>query len=76
MEGATSHPGARKHSMQYDGRPDGRLGVRVGTWNLGSLTGKGGEFNEELGKKMIDVRCLLHLRWRGLCIDAGDERKG
>ena len=41
-EGATPHPGACKFSMQYDGRPDGRLGVRDGMWNLGSLSGKRG----------------------------------
>ena len=41
-EGATPHPGACKHSLQYDGRSDERFGVRVGTWSLGSLCGKGG----------------------------------
>ena len=45
-------------SMQYDGRPDGRIGVRVGMWNLGSLSGNGGEVCEELRKRMIDVCCL------------------
>ena len=40
-EGATPHPGACKFSLQYDGRPDGRFRVLVGTWNLGSLSGKG-----------------------------------
>ena len=29
-EGATPHPGTRKHSLQYDGRPDERFGVQVG----------------------------------------------
>ena len=46
-----------KHSLQYDGRPDGCLEVRVGMWNLGSLGGKGGEGCEEL-RRMIDVCCL------------------
>ena len=54
-EGATPHPGACKFSLQYDGRPDGRLWVRIGTWNLGSLSGKGGEVGEKLRKRMIDV---------------------
>ena len=39
-EGAIPHPGACKFSLQYDGRPDGRFGVRVWTQNLGSLSGK------------------------------------
>ena len=40
-EGATPHPGASKFSLQYDGRLEERVGVRVVTWNLGSLSGKG-----------------------------------
>ena len=57
-EGATPHPGACKHSLQYDGGPDWRFWVRVGTWNLGSLSGKGGDVCEELRKRMIDM-CWL-----------------
>ena len=64
-EGATPHPGACKHSSQYDGRPDGRVGVCVGTWNLGSMSENGGEVCEELRKMMIDACCLLEVRWRG-----------
>ena len=40
-EGAIRHPGACQFSLQYDGRPDERLRVRVGTRNLGSLSEKG-----------------------------------
>ena len=43
-EGATPHPGACKLSLQYDGRPDECFGVRVGMWNLGSLSGNGDKF--------------------------------
>ena len=57
-EGATPHPGACKFSLQYDGKPDERFGVRVETW-------KGGEVCEELGKRMIDVCCLQEVIWRG-----------
>ena len=52
-----------KLSLQYDGRPDERLGVCVGTGNLGSLSGNGGDGCEELRKRMIDV-CCLQVRWR------------
>ena len=69
-EGTAPHPGACKYSLQYDGRPDGRFGVRVGTWNLGSLSGKRGDVCEELRKRMIDVCCLQEERWRwqGACM--------
>ena len=44
---------------------DERFGVRVGTWNLGSLSGNGGEVYEEMRKRMIDECCLQEVRWRG-----------
>ena len=34
------------------------LWVQVGMWNIGSLSGKGGE----LRNRMIDVCCLLEVR--------------
>ena len=40
------------------GGADERFGVCVGMWNLGSLSGKGGEVCEELRKRMTDVSCL------------------
>ena len=64
-EGATQHLGVRRNSLQYVGRPDGHFVVRVGTWNLGSQSGKGGKVCDELRKIMIDVCCLLKVRWRG-----------
>ena len=48
MEGATEHPGVYKHTLQYDGSDVWRLGVWVGTWNLGNLSGKGEYMCEEL----------------------------
>ena len=56
------HPGACKFSLKYDGRPDECLGEQVGMWNLGSLSGKGGEVHEELRKRRIDVCCLQGVR--------------
>ena len=56
-EGATPHPGVYKHGFKHDGRPDGRLGVQIWMWNLGSLGGKGAEACEEQRKSIIDVCC-------------------
>ena len=47
QEGATPHPGPRKHCLQNDGKPDERFGVRLGTWNIGSMSGRGTEMCEE-----------------------------
>ena len=52
-EGATPHPGVGKFSLQYDCRPDVRFGVRVGAWNLGSLSGNGGEVCEQQRKRIV-----------------------
>ena len=66
-EFATPHPGVHNYSLQCDGRPDGLFGVWVGTWNLGSLSGKGGDVCEDLRRRMINVCCLQEVRWRGQC---------
>ena len=39
--------------------------MRVGTWNVGSMNGRGTEVCEELRKRWIDVCCLQEVRWRG-----------
>ena len=49
--------------MQNDGKSDERLGVRVGTWNVGSMSGRGTEVCEELRKRRMC--CLQEVRWRG-----------
>ena len=49
--------------------------MRVGTWNVGSLSGKGGEYCEELRKKMIGVLLTGGEMERTGYYDAGDEGK-
>ena len=44
--------------------PKDTPGVRVGTWNLGSQSGKGRDVCEELRKGMVDVYCLQEVRSR------------
>ena len=39
--------------------------MRVGTWNVRSMTGRGTEVCEELRKRRMDVCCLQEVRWRG-----------
>ena len=39
--------------------------MRVGTWNIGSMSGRGTEVCEELRKRRMDVCCLQEVRWRG-----------
>ena len=42
-----------------------RLGVRFGSWNVGSISGRGTEVCEELRKRKVDECCLQEVRWRG-----------
>ena len=53
-EGIIHHLVVRNLSLQYDVRSDWQFGERVGTWNIGSLSRKGGEVCEELREWLID----------------------
>ena len=64
-ESANPHPRSRKHTLHYDGKPDEHLGVRLGSWNVGSISGRGTEVCEELRKRKVDVCCMQEVRWRG-----------
>ena len=65
QKGATPDLGPRKHCLQNDGKSDERLGVRVGTWNVGIMSGRGKEVCEELRKRRMNVCCLQEVRLRG-----------
>ena len=40
QKGAAPDPGPCKHCLQNDGKHDEWLGVRVGTWNVVSMSGR------------------------------------
>ena len=58
QKGAAPDLGPCKHCLQNDGKPDERLGVRVGTWNVGSMSGRGTVVCEEPKKRTIDACCM------------------
>ena len=47
-------------SMQYKNS----VQIRIGTWNIGTLNGKGLKICEELWKRNADLSCLQEVRWR------------
>ena len=51
-------------ALQNHGEPDEQLGVRVGTWNVGSMCGRGAEVCEEMRKTRMDMCYLQEVRWR------------
>ena len=42
-----------------------KVGVRFGSWNVSSISGRETEESEELRKRKVDVCCLQEVRWRG-----------
>ena len=49
----------------HEKKDEKRIGVRFGSWNIGSISGRETEACEELRKRKVDVCCLLEVRWRG-----------
>ena len=39
--------------------------MKVGTLNVGTMTGKGGELADMMVKRKVDIRCVQETRWRG-----------
>ena len=42
-----------------------QIGVGFGSWNVGSICGRGTEVCKELRKRKVDVCCLQEVKWRG-----------
>ena len=50
--------------------------ARLGTWNVGSLTGRGMELVDCMKRRRIDILCIQETRWRGSGAKAlGDDYK-
>ncbi|CAH0719180.1 unnamed protein product, partial [Brenthis ino] len=41
------------------------LQLRIGTWNLGSLTGRSQELAETLHRRRVNICCLQETKWKG-----------
>ena len=63
-EGAMPHPGVCKFSLHYEGRTDGRFGVRIVMRNLVSLRRNWGEVCEHLRRRIIYVCLVLGMKGR------------
>ncbi|XP_055388280.1 craniofacial development protein 2-like [Condylostylus longicornis] len=42
-----------------------KIKIRIGTWNIGSLTGRSKELAEILKRRNIDICCIQELKWKG-----------
>src|SRR5437899_9136803 len=65
----TAFDAASSHSRVYDEhkRPDNPRGcwLRVGSWTVGTMSGRDGEVADIAGRRCLDFRCLQETRWRG-----------
>src|SRR2546425_11402713 len=56
-------------SRVYDelNRPDNPRGcwLRVGAWNVGTMSGRNGDVANMAGRRCLDFCCLQETRWRG-----------
>ncbi|GJZ32300.1 retrovirus-related pol polyprotein LINE-1 [Tanacetum coccineum] len=59
---------------RYD-RLAGTRRIRVGTWNVGSLTGKRLELADALGRHKVDIACFQETKWKGSSTREGNGYK-
>ena len=56
----------RKHVRDKHKRRMGRkMEVKVGTLNVGTMTGKGRELAEMMVKRKVDILCVQETKWKG-----------
>ncbi|GJZ95527.1 retrovirus-related pol polyprotein LINE-1 [Tanacetum coccineum] len=65
--------GCRENRI-YD-RLAGTRRIRVGTWNVGSLTGKRLELADAIGRHKVDIACFQETKWKGSSTREGNGYK-
>ncbi|KAK3556174.1 hypothetical protein QTP70_005567 [Hemibagrus guttatus] len=61
--GRRSRGGRRVH-RQREKRKGKSVGLRIGTLNVGTMTGKGRELAEMMEKRKVDILCVQETRWK------------
>ncbi|KAK3553518.1 hypothetical protein QTP70_004198 [Hemibagrus guttatus] len=62
--GRRSRGGRRVH-RQREKRKGKSVGLRIGTLNVGTMTGKGRELADVMERRKVDVLCVQETRWKG-----------
>ncbi|KAE8288310.1 hypothetical protein D5F01_LYC12175 [Larimichthys crocea] len=57
--------GGRRVRRKREKRKAKRLGLRVGTLNVGTMTGKGRELVDMMQRRKVDILCVQETRWKG-----------
>ncbi|KAK3569500.1 hypothetical protein QTP86_031667 [Hemibagrus guttatus] len=62
--GQRSRGGRRVH-RQREKRKGKSVGLRIGTLNVGTMTGKGRELADMMERRKVDILCAQETRWKG-----------
>ncbi|KAK3522454.1 hypothetical protein QTP86_011000 [Hemibagrus guttatus] len=62
--GRRSRGGRRVH-RQREKRKGESVGLRIGTLNVGTMTGKGRELADMMERRKVDILCVQETRWKG-----------
>ncbi|KAK3557054.1 hypothetical protein QTP70_024466, partial [Hemibagrus guttatus] len=62
--GRRSRGGRRVHRQRVK-RKGKSVGLRIGTLNVGTMTGKGRELADMMERRKVDILCVQETRWKG-----------
>ncbi|KAK3574407.1 hypothetical protein QTP86_006633 [Hemibagrus guttatus] len=62
--GRRSRGGRRVH-RQRQKRKGKSVGLRIGTLNVGTMTGNGRELDDMMERRKVDILCVQETRWKG-----------
>ncbi|KAK3548160.1 hypothetical protein QTP70_004841 [Hemibagrus guttatus] len=57
--------GGRRVRRQREKRKGKSVGLRIGTLNVGTMTGKGRELADMMERRKVDILCVQENRWKG-----------
>ncbi|KAK3512226.1 hypothetical protein QTP70_001101 [Hemibagrus guttatus] len=57
--------GGRRGRRQREKRKGKSVGLRIGTLNVGTMTGKGRELADVMERRKVDILCVQETRWKG-----------
>ncbi|KAK3542720.1 hypothetical protein QTP70_000097 [Hemibagrus guttatus] len=57
--------GGRRVHRQRGKRKGKSVGLRIGTLNVGTMTGKGRELADMMERRKVDILCVQETRWKG-----------
>ncbi|KAK3507156.1 hypothetical protein QTP70_009289 [Hemibagrus guttatus] len=57
--------GGRRVRKQREKRKGKSVGLRIGTLNVGTMTGKGRELADMMERRKVDILCVQETRWKG-----------